>query len=304
MDDEERNLRRRVMRARLMPMLAGSVTPAESREPRRPRQSAQTRALARQARTYLDEWIDYAVRSGTGELFPASLKVALAQGFKYAANWRRLNPYSLAESRAYLAERAKDMLHTVDFWYSRIALLHALTLWSLPDGPDDIRQHRQPQSPDALVRQWMVMRDDEAARTAEDSWTEHPFVALAARLCVLALQTGQPERFVWIDESGVLSKTGSGPATTSTTVRRHLWIPPSAGWGALDPRAQQLVGDVLIFLNLAEDDQGPKDRERRLADTARPALPSCLTKDRTLLDPVQTIGVARKREPGSRARPG
>lgn len=308
--EAEELLRGQIMRAWLAPMLVASAAPQEGEGEHKegPGKEPETLLLSRHARRILEDWLEYVIHPGPAEPFPVNLKIALAQGFRFAANKRVLDLYAQAESRAYLAERAKDMLHGVDFWYSRIALLHALTLWSLPDRLDDspsdyqprltgeqeeAHRHRQQQSPDALVKQWLVMRVEEAERASKESSIEHPFVDQAARLCVFALESQQPDRFMWIDESGVLSKTGYGPVRTVAPPRRRQWIPQSAGWSALAPRAQQLVADVLVFLNLAEGGRAPMERERRLAGTGRAVLPVCLTKDRGPLDPLRTIGAER-----------
>jgi hypothetical protein len=120
---------------------------------------------------------------------------------------------------------------------------------------------------------------------------DHPFVAEACDLAVQALKTGRPERFLWIDESGIVSNVGSR-ATQAPDDRKpgSLWIPPSAGWAALDPRAQQLVADVLLVLNLAERGDEPEEIEQRLTRVDRSDLPPCLTRDREPLDPRRTVG--------------
>ena len=69
-----------------------------------------------------------------------------------------------------------------------------------------------------------------------------------------------------------------------------MWIPPSAGWAALDPRAQQLVADVLLLLNLAERGDEPEEIEERLTRVDRSDLPPCITRDREPLDPRRTVG--------------
>ena len=103
----------------------------------------------------------------------------------------------------------------------------------------------------------------------------HPFVAETWRLSVRALETGLPERYIWIDESGVVSRVGSSPAKPGSQRKHNLWIPPSTGWTALNARAQQLLADVLLLLNLAERG-GPRDRDQRLQQTNRTYLPPCL----------------------------
>jgi hypothetical protein len=133
---------------------------------------------------------------------------------------------------------------------------------------------------------------------------DHPFVAEACHLAIQALKTRQPERFVWIDESGIVSNVGSRAARSAGHGKhRHLWIPPSAGWAALDPRAQQLVADVLLLLNLAERGDEPEAIEQRLARAGRSDLPPCLTRDRDPLDPRRTIG-GLFLAPGSHCVPG
>jgi hypothetical protein len=58
----------------------------------------------------------------------------------------------------------------------------------------------------------------------------------------------------------------------------------------LHERAQQLLADVILLLNLAERADWPDSRLRRLQHTSRPDLPPCLTRDRGPLDPNR-IGV-------------
>jgi hypothetical protein len=133
---------------------------------------------------------------------------------------------------------------------------------------------------------------------------EHPFVVEARRLTVWALETRQPERFIWIDESGIIGRVGSRTASSDVRRRHNLWIPPSTGWTALDRRAQQLVADVLLLLNLAERGERPADRERRLERINRNDLPPCLAGDRSPLDPTRTVEMAAASEPGSNCKDG
>ena len=82
-------------------------------------------------------------------------------------------------------------------------------------------------------------------------------------------------------------------------LRKHaLWIPPSIGWSALDRRAQQLVADVLLLLNLADRGDNARLREERLSRANRRDLPLCLAGDRYPLDPNRKIGVAGGSQPG------
>ncbi len=63
-----------------------------------------------------------------------TVEVALAQGFKYAANRLHRHPHARPEAREYLSGQAWDMLKRTRFWFTRLTLLHALALWALPDG--------------------------------------------------------------------------------------------------------------------------------------------------------------------------
>jgi hypothetical protein len=146
-----------------------------------------------------------------------------------------------------------------------------------------------------MVDQWMDL-------PAGDQ--EHPFVVEARRLTVWALETRQPERFIWIDESGIVGRVGSRMPTSEARRKHNLWIPPSTGWTALHPRAQQLVADVLLLLNLAERGERPSDRNRRLERTNRNDLPPCLAGDRSPLDPTRTVEEAPASGPGSNCKDG
>jgi hypothetical protein len=284
-EELERWWRENVTRAWLAPMLVGSVTdqPSTGRQ--------------RQARDNLRRWLTFVANKPDGETAERglylNLEVALAQGFKHAANRRRRHAH--AEARAYLAEQARAMLRGTRFWFTRLTLVHALCLWALPDEPSN-RQLAAGRSVDhkALIDNWLAVPDGQA---------EHPFVLEARRLAMWALHTRQPERFIWIDEGGIVGRVGSRPANPGSRRKHNLWIPPSTGWTALHPRAQQLVADVLLLLNLAERGD-PTQRERRLRRTDRHRLPPCLAGNRSPLDASRTIGMARSSEPGSNCKDG
>lgn len=270
-----------VIRAWLAPLFVGSVTERTS--------SA--------ANKNLEQWLQYLgepARTRSESDLRLALEVALAQGFKYAANRRRGHPHARADARAYLAEQAREMLRDSHFWFTRLTLVHALCLWSLTDGQLG-EQDRHDTDHRALVRHWIAF---------PGSRPEHPFVTEAGRLAVLALETGQPERFIWIDESGVAAKIGSRPANPGAPRKHNLWIPPSTGWTALHPRAQQLIAEVLLLLNLAERGARPSERNRRLHRTDRADVPPCLGGDRSPLDPTRTAGMASTSEPGSNCKHG
>lgn len=279
--DKNRTSRGRTFCAWLTPLLVGSVNDFRD-----------------EARQELALWLDHVGRDqeGGGNYFHLSLEVALAQGFKYAANRRLRHPHALPGTRDYLAEQAMEMLKRARFWFTQLTLIHALCLWEMPDpsasGEDTTGRrrngnnaaesgaHRHGSNPEATAAHWLAV-----ARSGK-----HPFVAEAGKLAVEALKTGHPERFLWIDESGIVSSVGSRAAQATKDRKHHLWIPPSAGWAALDPRAQQLVADVLLLLNLAERGEGPDEIEQRLRRVEGSDLPLCFTRDRDPLDPTMTVG--------------
>jgi hypothetical protein len=273
--------------------------------------SAADNDLAEHARADLAQWLRHVGpderRTGEAEL-PIYLEIALAQGFKYAANRRPAHPDTLREARMYLAEQALEMLRGARYWFSQLTLFHALCLLNLSDGtrPGDGRtadarpadgRHRA--KPEAIVQHWLDVagRDHRVPGATQEL---HPFVQETALLVVQALKTGRPQRYCWIDESGVVGQVGSRNLGQGTQHGRHrLWIPPSAGWTALDGRAQQLVADVLLLLNLADRGDYPVERERRLKRSNRNDLPPCITHYRDALEPGRTVGTAVSAVPGA-----
>jgi len=103
---------------------------------------------------------------------------------------------------------------------------------------------------------------------------------------------------MWIDEHGVTSKIGASPTNRAELRKHHLWILPSIGWSALDFRAQALVAEVLLLMNLADRGEEAGDREERLGRANRPDLPPCPTRDRHTLDPNREVGVLEDSQPG------
>jgi NACHT domain len=280
-DDENRRWRKELMQAWLAPLLVGSVT-----------------ERGQDARRHLEKWLEFigAKDLGRNQDLRLSLEIALAQGFKHAANRRRSHATIYAHDGGYLFEQARTMLRGARFWFSRLTLVHALCLWSLSDDTGRQRStRRHVVDLEARVKHWLA---------APDGRPEHPLVAEAGKLVVLALETGEPERFLWIDESGVLGRVGSLPTSRESRRKHNLWIPPSTGWTALDRRAQQLVADVLLLLNLAERGDQPSDRERRLRRANRNELPPCLAGDRSRLAVDRTAGMATTSQPGSNCAPG
>ncbi|WP_246102911.1 ATP-binding protein [Streptomyces piniterrae] len=327
LDHKRRNDERRskiwrtfVMRAWLVPMMVGSV-------------SVKHRG---QAEERLRCWIQHLEpehSSRNRAELPISLEIALAQGFKSAANRRKRHPNASTEARNYLVEQAENMLAHARFWYSQLTLIHALCLWELPDRDkgsttdrnadmrvssgsaslkDDQKDssHRPTADPAQVVGRWLAMagskRDLHAAHVGDRTPKGdrlHPFVAEAADFATLALETGHPERFIWIDEKGTVDKVGSRAADPRAYRKHNLWIPPSTGWSTLHPRAQQLLADVLLLLNLTERTGQPDELELRLERANRYALPPCMTKDRAPLQPGRTVGMAEIAPPGTTCLP-
>ncbi|MET8677196.1 NACHT domain-containing protein [Streptomyces sp. NPDC004647] len=219
------------------------------------------------------------------------LGLALAQGFKYAAN-RRPGPRTNQESREFLIKQAQELLRRSTHWYTRLTLLQALTLWALPD---DVRQDRPIRGPGAdpsgQVCEWLARSDGHG---------EHPLVEAAGRLAVRALQTRRPERFLWIDAESTSCTVGTEVSTPGEQRAHDLWIPPATGWSTLDPTAQQLLADVTLLQVLEERDHRPKDLIR-LLEQRDPhewsQLPSCLSRDRTRLNPARAV--EHRAQPGA-----
>jgi hypothetical protein len=264
--------RRCILDAWLMPQLAGSTAPEDK------------------PMHLLDEWLGL-----VGNGLPLSVEAALAQGFKYAANRRPQHPREHAEARAILVARADDMLKKSKFWFSRLTLLHALCLWGLSGTVHARRELRERRHYGEVVRGWL-------ARPGIAS--EHPFVREAAELVVRALNSRDPMRFIWIDESAVATTIGSRAVSGTHPTAQTLWIPRSAGWLALDARAQQLVADLLILLNLAERSPSPRDRARNHERINRDALPPCIVGERRVyLRPKEAPGATQPR-PGEACKGG
>jgi hypothetical protein len=183
------------------------------------------------------------------------------------------------EARFYLAEQTTEMLKRSRFWFSQLTLLHALCLWSLPDSEMAKSAERRRTDYSTVVGSWAAMMRS----------GEHPVIIEAQRLVTWALETGLPERFIWIDERDVAARIGSYPAHLTSARRRNLWIPPSTGWAVLHPHAQKLLADVLLLLNMAERGQQATGYSPRLLRIDSNDLPPCLTGDRVPLDPGRTV---------------
>lgn len=166
-----------------------------------------------------------------GRGMPLGTEASLAQGFKLGA---------LVNPAATPSAIARDLVEHCRFWYSRIVLLQAISVAAVADPG---------QSAEALA----------LVRAAEKDENQHPFVRAAASLCGKAIRHPHDwERYVWEDESAVISRSG-------TMVRSET---------------AALVADIVLLLNVTE--QGDDDvRERRKEDTyRRNDLPYCLSTSR------------------------
>ncbi|MBT1095625.1 ATP-binding protein [Streptomyces sp. Tu102] len=306
-----------VMRAWMIPMLLGSVDEAHRDE----------------ARERLTKWLrhlDPKATGGTPDL-PLALEAALAQGFKYAANRRIRHPQADQGGRDDLIRQAETVLQQSRCWYAQVMLLQALCLWELPDivGVHEQQAHTTPggdghaggrEPPRTLggatavqtVERWLSMAGTvnrspghPEANGASPRQSLHPFVAEAGDLVALALETGQPERYLWIDEKGVADNIGARTGSRDCYRRHNLWIPPSVGWSTLDARAQCLVADVLVMLNLIERDGHPDEVEERMTRAEQPgtSLPPCISGDRGPLHPGLRAGMGDPPTPGATCLP-
>jgi hypothetical protein len=196
------------------------------------------------------------------------VEACFAQGLKYEANRRRNRS---AAVRKQLIGFAETLLDSSDWWYTQVAVVQTLALWSLDEDIDR-----------------SGLRGRIKAVRAEE---RHPYVQEAARLCV-SPSAGQlreePGKFIWIDEAGITANVGPKKARPSS----GLWISEAAGWLALEDRARQLVADTLVYLNLIEGADHPepgvepdewrdwrcRDREERRRDARSYGtdLPLCL----------------------------
>jgi hypothetical protein len=252
------------------------------------------------AEQYLRQWRQCVRLDGR---LTISQEIALAQGFKYAANRRYGQVHSRPAVLGQLQAEALEMLKHARYWFSQLTLMQALCLWEIQAG--EWTADGQHWNPDAIVNHWLEEIRAGQARDGRGDRGIHPFVQAAAVLAARALETGHPERFLWMDESDLVTRVGSSREVTDAQARRHdQWIQPSMGWSGLDRHAQQLVADVLLLLNLAERGEQPDKIEQWLERANRDILPPCIRRDREALKPDRTVGTATSNPPGSSCLPG
>jgi hypothetical protein len=253
----------------------------------------------RRAEGNLGEWLRR-LQPGEqhGETLTISEEIALAQGFKYAANRRYGHIHSRPAVLGYLQEEALEMLKHARYWFSQLTLIQALCLWEIQGA--ELTSDGQRWNPDAIVNHWLDEIGGQSAHDRRGDRHIHPFVEAAAVLAARAMETRHPERFLWMDESDLVTRIGSSREVAESQGRWHdQWILPSMGWSGLDRRAQQLVADVLLMLNLAERGEQPGRIEQWLGRANKDIVPPCIRRDRLALKPDRTVGTAESNPPGS-----
>ncbi|MEV4713967.1 NACHT domain-containing protein [Micromonospora sp. NPDC049374] len=206
-------------------------------------------------------------------------EITLAQGFRMAANCRTYPAH-----RSVLIEEAEKALRHSRFWYSHLVLIQALTLLTLPRDPSEsLRERGHGSDPRGLVDHWTSIAGGGLRAPHPGSGTRHPLVVEVADLCVDALIDRHPERHCWLDEREIVGRIGSVSPQPGVRRLQASWLSPWHGWAVLEPRAQRLLADVMLLLNLADRGRDNDQRARRLSRASRAELPPCLTVDRTAL---------------------
>ncbi|MEU1842802.1 ATP-binding protein [Micromonospora sediminicola] len=278
------------LRAWLAPLLVLSTTRDASSEP----------SCRVGVEKDLAAWLDHLSHrdAGRDRRFGISLEIALAQGFRLAANVRHLPIGRQETDRSFLVEKAEFALAHSRFWHSHLVLMQALTLLSLPMDPSEpLARSGAGANPIGLVQHWLRTAGSEVPRREQCS--AHPFLLAAARLCVSALVTRQPERFCWIDEGETAGRVGSCSPSPEVRRNQRVWIPDSTGWSVLEPTAERLLADVMLLLNLADRGDSIKQREDRLHRADRCDLPPCLTAERAPLEPERSTRQTETCVPGA-----
>lgn len=250
----------------------------------------------------LHQWVSAVCDRPDGTPLDLTLQIALAQGFKQAAN-RRLLGVNASEKRGLLSGQATELLGKCGFWFTRLTLLHALTLWELRENFSEEQPMRgHGSSARKQVGSWLAHKPKGMGPR------EHPLVAAAGWSARHALQTRRPDHFVWIDEAGLITRIGSRTRLPRNP-RQDYWIAPSTGWSTLEPSAQQLLADVLVMQALTDErGDSPQKVVQRLTQIDRRDqgqhmgfLPPCMIKDRGSLAPRSPAVLAKK--PGSTCLP-
>ena len=193
-----------------------------------------------QAQEYLSRLLELERRPITHQ---KGLEASVAQGFKADAQLHKT---------AGIDQDAIDLLKRAEFWYSQVNLLQAITVRAAYAG----------ELPDNLERP--------SAYLAELNTSEpHLYLKAVAKLCdrgyAKARETGEPSSvnpYIWEDEGKLVS-------------RRPVELEEDSDEpGALVSEAIQLVGDIVVLLNLNENG----DEDQRDAFGRCTKLPYCMDK--------------------------
>ena len=215
------------------------------------------------ARKQLEKWLEF-VRAkdhpwAQRRTCASSLEIALAQGFKHAANRRLKLPPPTWTPEATCSEQARAMLT------GRPLLVLAADPGARALLVVAVRRRRPGSGPlaDTSSTSRRALALAHGPRTAGRSIRSSPE---AGKLVVSTLETGGARavssgstRAVSLARVGSLP-TSRGGTPASTTSR----IPPSTGWTALRPTRTAACRRSVLLLNLAERGDNPSDRERRL----------------------------------------
>ncbi|WP_158244884.1 NACHT domain-containing protein [Verrucosispora sp. ts21] len=283
-DPQVRRDRLRQLRAWLAPSLFLFADDPPERPGRRSRSEAEE---------LLRAWVN---RLRTDDEPTRIWELQLAQGFRLAANCRHFST-----RRGRLAEAAEEALRHSRFWYSHLTLIQALTLLALPENPaeplGEVGRHGS--DPRGLVDYWLAIAGGGTAAPQPGSGSTHPLVRTVADECVAALVDRHPELHCWVDEHEIVGRVGSASPQPAIRRQQASWLPPSHGWAVLKPRAQRLLADVMLLLNLADRGTDDAERTRRLGRSSRSDLPPCLTIDRTAMRVNLTRRQSRDVQPGA-----
>ncbi|KXK60626.1 hypothetical protein AWW66_17865 [Micromonospora rosaria] len=250
-------------------------------------------SVTRDAGSNLRRWVDHL--GSTRKAEARTWELDLAQGFRLAANCR-----AYPRHRSYLVEEAELALRHSHFWYSHLVLIQALTLLALPRDPaENLRARGHGSDPRGLVTYWLSIAGSGTDAPTPDSESPHPLVREVADQCVAALIDRHPERHCWMDEHEIVGRVGSVSPQPEIRGLEDSWLPASHGWAVLEPRAQRLLADVMLLLNLAYQGRDDAERARRLTRSSRRDLPPCLTIDRGAMRVNLSRRQAHDVQPGS-----
>jgi len=210
-------------------------------------------------------------------------------------------------------EEEKRLLSHAEFWYSQLNLLHAITLrvadrvaqeGRLPNQRNRRVVERSTHVSDTILGRGAYIKDTIRGRCTyvrdllyEQKETMHPYVAAAAALCDRAIDEvsrgveGLPQdenrrysvarrtlgRYVWGDEGVLVSQQPAeldkGEVAQVGRARTDGGVDTDRSSGLVD-RAIQLVGDIVVLLNMNETgDEGQRNEFAK-----KRTLPYCMSQ--------------------------